>query len=213
MKEDSYNGVKSTRVQVCTACGAEAPHKLSFHHLPARKGESKKRNHLVYWVTICQACNELVLWGDNDWKGLVGFHTNELLPLFPINSDFDDSFIPDRIVNDYKEALKIKRLSPNAFSVLARRALESICDDKKVKTANLAKRLELLVQQENFPDSVKGLAKSIRVVGNIGAHSGDDVSIEQADVIDDFFKFIVEFVYVVPNRLKQFEESFEKSGM
>jgi hypothetical protein len=179
--------------------------------MPERKGETLKRSYKVYWVTICQACNELAVWADNDWKGLVGFHTNELLPLYPTSLRVNDSIIPARIANDYDEALKIKRLSPNGFSVLVRRALESICDDKNIKNGNLAKRLELLVQQENFPESVEGVTKSIRLVGNLGAHSGENVSIDQANVIEDFFKFIIEFVYIVPSRLKSFQESIDKS--
>lgn len=51
----------------------------------------------------------------------------------------------------------------------------------------------------------------LRLVGNIGAHASDDsVHPLQATAIDNFFKAIVEYVYVSPMRISEFKESMGK---
>lgn len=204
---DSYHGVKSDRVLVCPQCGAEAPQRLSFHHCPKRKNEQRTRRFAVYWIAVCHACNEFSIWGDEQFHGLVGFHSGNLSVVYP-TKDLARELVPDRIARIYSEASCIRELAPNGFSVLVRRALEAICDDKNIKDGVLAKRLELLVSQEQFPKSIAGITNVIRLVGNIGAHAGStDVSPDQAHMLDDFFRFVIEFVYVVPTRLTNFETS------
>ena len=209
MKEDTYKGVKSDRVLVCPHCGAEAPQKLSFHHCPKRKGEKKSRAFTVYWISICQACNELVVWGDDTFRGLVGFHSGNLVPVYP-DTNIEVDAVPDRVRKIYSEACRIRELAPNGFSVLVRRALEAICEDKGIKDGVLATRLKELTSQEQFPKSIAGLTNVIRLVGNIGAHAGSvDVSLDQARLLDNFFRFVIEFVYVLPARLSSFETSLK----
>jgi hypothetical protein len=203
------NAVKSDRVLVCPQCGAEAPHRLSFHHCPKRRDEKRTRLYAVYWVSVCQACNELCIWGDEQFGGLVAYRSGSLRAVYP-SRELTKGPVPERISKLYAEAQRIRDLAPNGFAVLIRRALEGICDDKNVKDAVLATRLEQLVSQEQCPKSIEGLTTAIRLIGNVGAHaSSTDVLPEQALMLDDFFRFVVEFVYVVPARLTAFTKSMK----
>jgi hypothetical protein len=214
MTEQTYlNAVKSDRVLVCPHCGAEASQRLSFHHCPRRNDEKRNRPYPVYWVAICQAYNELSIWGDEQSHGLVGFQCGNLTVVYP-RKELLKGPVPERITRIYSEAQRIRELAPNGFSVLIRRALEAICDDKNVKDGPLAARLEQLVSQEQFPNSIAGITTVIRLIGNIGAHAGSlDVMPDQARMLDDFFRFVIEFVYVVPSRLADFKASYAGSSL
>jgi hypothetical protein len=51
----------------------------------------------------------------------------------------------------------------------------------------------------------------LRLVGNIGAHASEEsVHPLQATAIDNFFKAIVEYVYVSPQRIAEFKDSMGK---
>jgi hypothetical protein len=50
-----------------------------------------------------------------------------------------------------------------------------------------------------------------RVLGNVGAHAGDqEVESYQVEALDQFFRAVVEYVYVAPSRLSRFREELEE---
>ncbi len=208
-----YKGVNNRHLFLCPHCLSEAPHKLTFHHCPKRSGETRVRDFDVYWISICEACNEITIWGDKKFVGLVGFHTEKHSVIFPPKETFFGE-IPERISKIYQEAKFIIKLSPNGFSVLIRKALEAICDDKLISKGNLVSRLERLVSQEKIPQIIEDITNILRIIGNIGAHEGnEDVSSEYAAVLDEFFRIIIEYVYVIPKKVLSFEESLINAGI
>jgi hypothetical protein len=47
----------------------------------------------------------------------------------------------------------------------------------------------------------------LRRVGNIGAHAmEEDVSIWDAELVDDFFRSVVEYVYIAPAKIRRMQE-------
>lgn len=53
----------------------------------------------------------------------------------------------------------------------------------------------------------------LRLLGNIGAHAaGQSVKLGHVRAIDDFFRAIIEYVYVAPSKLKEFRDRLERFG-
>lgn len=119
--------------------------------------------------------------------------------------------VPQAIRNAYAEASRIREIAPNAFAVQIRRALEALCDDRKAKGRNLGEKLKDLSGRGEIPPVLSEMTDVLRLIGNIGAH-GIDQTVHQLHVfaLDDFFKAIVEYVYVAPARLREFKKSMGK---
>jgi hypothetical protein len=111
----------------------------------------------------------------------------------------------------YAEAIRIKRNAPNAFAVMLRRALEAVCDDRGVEGGVLARRLKILADRGEMPPLLAEVSDVVRILGNMGAHASE-MSVTPPDtwVLDDFFKAIVEYVYVAPSKLKEFKKNLER---
>jgi hypothetical protein len=45
----------------------------------------------------------------------------------------------------------------------------------------------------------------LRTLGNEAVHEGKEVSVYTTWLLDDFFKAIVEYIYVAPSKLARFE--------
>jgi hypothetical protein len=116
------------------------------------------------------------------------------------------SSVPSNVRAVYREASGVKRLAPNAFAVLLRRALESICEDRGVKHGVLARRLQMLAERGEIPPLLAEVSDVVRILGNVGAHASD-VSVTPPDTwaLDEFFRAIIEYVYVAPSKLEKYK--------
>jgi hypothetical protein len=162
----------------------------------------------TYYVAVCETCGEVLLYND-----AVGEHTPETFnnaelrwPLSGLHKS-----VPKVVADCYLEAERIKNIAPNAFAVQIRRALETICDDRKAKKGVLQKRLKELVDRGEIPATLAEMSETLRVLGNLGAHSSDEgVKAMQVFAINDFFRAVVEYVYVAPSKLSDFHERLVK---
>jgi hypothetical protein len=120
--------------------------------------------------------------------------------------------VPQTIREVYFEAARIKELAPNAFAVQVRRALEALCEDRAAKGRTLADKLKDLSARAEIPPVLAEMTDVLRLIGNIGAHGiGESVHPLQANAIDEFFKAVIEYVYVAPAKLRAFKERMESS--
>ncbi|MFT3788351.1 MAG: DUF4145 domain-containing protein [Tepidisphaeraceae bacterium] len=104
----------------------------------------------------------------------------------------------------------MKQLAPNAFAVMIRRALEEICDDRGVNGRNLVEKLRELAKRGDMPPTLAEVTTVLRTLGNVGAHvSGASITVPQTWAIDEFFRAIVEYVYVAPHKLASFRKKLE----
>src|SRR5207244_12819413 len=112
----------------------------------------------------------------------------------------------------YDGAAKIKRRSADAFANQSRRALEALCNDRGADANNLAQKLRQLSERSEIPLVLAEMTDILRLIGNIGSHN-DDISVgpEFVDVIDDFFRAVVEYVYIAPHRVEQVRQELEKA--
>jgi len=122
----------------------------------------------------------------------------------------DDS-VPEHISKIYEEAIRIKNIAPNAFAVQIRKGLEAICKDRGTKKKYLTEQIKELAEKGEIPSNLVEASDVVRLIGNIGAHANNqEVHPMQAFAINDFFKMLIEYIYVSPDRMMQFKASLGK---
>lgn len=86
------------------------------------------------------------------------------------------SYVPQVILDDYREACLIRDLSPKASATLSRRCLQGILRDFwKVKPGRLVDEIDQITSKVD-PDTWAAI-DAVRTIGNIGAHMGKDISL------------------------------------
>jgi hypothetical protein len=109
------------------------------------------------------------------------------------------------------EAAQIQNIAPNAYAVMLRRALEALCDDREIEDGVLQVRLAALARRGEIPPVLAEMTAVLRVLGNAGAHSSaQNISVPLTWGMDDFFRAIVEYVYVAPRKLQDFKQRIER---
>jgi hypothetical protein len=109
----------------------------------------------------------------------------------------------------YEQSWPLRHISPNAFAVQVRRALECICNERGAPGGTLFQKLKALVANKTFPGHFEEMTDLMRKVGNLGAHAGDDeVDYWDAELLDEFFRFVVEYVYITPSRILRLKQRF-----
>jgi hypothetical protein len=155
----------------------------------------------LYIVARCETCKQILLY--NSIEG------NDPALEYP-DISLDDS-VPKHISEIYEEAIRIKHLAPNAFAVQIRRALEAICKDRGTKKKYLVDQIKELADKGEIPANLVEASDVLRLIGNIGAHANKHgVHPLQAMAINEFFKALIEYVYVSPDRMMQFKSSLGK---
>ena len=201
-------------VSFCPHCSNRAPQTLVYvqryteRAWDARTGEESEPAPWSTFVAACDTCKHILLY-DNPGGQLKDqeFHFGTLE--FPAHGLHIS--VPSAIRDVYDEASRIRALAPNAFAVQIRRALETLCNDRNAKGRNLASQLKDLAERNEIPFVLSELTDTLRLLGNIGAHSGNEsVHQLQAYEIDEFFCVVVEYVYVAPSKLAAFRNRLDK---
>jgi hypothetical protein len=165
----------------------------------------------VLWVNMLQCPNP-------DCRGVVmaatpvdgpdeNYRPVEILPMATVHPP--DALIPAPVRADLFEARRCSNVQANkATVVLCRRALQGACVDQGASPKkNLRDQIEEVVAGNKVHGSLKEWADAIRLVGNSGAHPGDDgleeVTAEEADDILAFTEEFMELTYVARERVRQ----------
>jgi hypothetical protein len=98
----------------------------------------------------------------------------QLIP--PSRAKSFPSYVPQAILNDYREACLIQDLSPKASATLSRRCLQGILRDFwKVKAGRLVDEIDQIKDKVD-PETWSAI-DAVRTIGNIGAHMEKDISV------------------------------------
>jgi len=201
-------------VGFCPHCGNKSPQKLI--HIQStndttwiiENGEEIDLT-VVYFVASCETCNHILVYRAVEGLPDDKYFTSGNL-VFPESGELHSS-VPKTVSNIYSEALRIKSLAPNAFAVQIRRALEALCEDRGAKNDTLQKMLNELASKGEIPSTLIEATDLLRLLGNIGAHASvDSVKPWQVRTLDEFFRAIVEYVYIAPSKIKEFREGLKK---
>ncbi len=203
------------KVAYCPHCGNRAPQRLIHKQnylervWSSADGAEAEPAPWSIFIAVCETCNHALLYENvGDQFDEDKFDICELV--YPSAAGFPVS-VPQQIKNVYDEANRIKRLAPNAFAVQIRRAMEVLCEDKGVTTGSLQKRLDKLVDKGEIPPVLAEATDLLRLLGNVGAHgTNQTVHPLLANAIDEFFRAVVEYVYVAPSKLKEFRDTMNR---
>lgn len=202
-------------VAFCPNCGNRAPQRLLLQHdydvIAYGYDGSRETDgcRCRYFVASCSTCSDLLLYHSNGAFERPEWFTDAQL-VFPGGIDLPEQ-VPLSVRETYAEAATIQKLAPNAFAVLIRRGLEALCDDRGVKSGTLHKKLAELAARGEIPATLAEVTAVLRELGNSGAHnSGRRISVPLTWAMDEFFRTIVEYVYVAPSKLKAFKELLAK---
>lgn len=111
------------------------------------------------------------------------------------------NYIPEVIINDYREACLISELSPKASATIARRCLQGIIRDFwHVKPDNLNKEIDQI--KDKIDELTYNAIDSVRKIGNIGAHMEKDINLiievdeNEALLLINLLEILIENWYV-----------------
>jgi len=196
-------------IRLCPHCNNVTPHELIvdrsvsrlYDEIETGEGESQKIfENFVYLFLQCSTCQDCSLVGGFNME--LPQSQSQFPVLYPASSDLGSS-VPEKIAKVYSEASRIRFKAPNAYAGQIRKALEFLCRDQKATGDNLFKQLKSLVEKGIIPPTLAEMTTLIRLLGNLGVHAeeDDEVSIWDAQLIDDFFRSIIEYVYVAPSKI------------
>jgi hypothetical protein len=201
---------KST-VSFCAHCGntsiqtilCEHPYKDKYY---SESGESNEY-HALYILAKCETCSEVTLYSKDTELGIDEdtVFGSRLFPPSPARM----AGVPANVRMIFEEAERVKRISPIAYAVLTRRLLEEICLEKGLKGKTLAKNLDELAKKGDVPPVIAEATSLLRLIGNAGAHASDKkITVPQVWAIGQFVSVVLEYLYIAPQRIKEFKSSF-----
>lgn len=120
--------------------------------------------------------------------------------------------VPEPILEDLHEAHKCLAVSAfKACAAMCRRALQGAAIEKGANPKNkLIKQIEEIKGKGELHPKLAELATHIRLVGNSGAHPGEDgldkVAQEEAEQILGFTEQVLDYLYVMPNKIESLKQ-------
>jgi len=164
-----------------------------------------------YIFTKCPTCRRGLVYKyvDHGNRQFSWLNSDLFYLLYPKSHALHDA-VPTSVREIYAEASIIKK-APNAFANQIRCALEALCIDRGAPKHNLAQNLTYLAEKGEIPQGLAEMTDILRKLGNLGSHAtGERVDPDYVDVIDEFFRVVVEYVYVAPYKLKKFVSHLEE---
>jgi len=205
----------------CHHCGNRVPLKLVTHCVGKELFEIidgvEYREDFAYVLYQCPTCEGMSIFGDfakfpsSETLRRLYPEGSELLP--PIHRIADVDCVPSSLLKQYEDILPLRHRTPNAFAAGIRRALEFVCRDKKANGKRLSDQLQDLVSRNVLPGHFEAITNLMRRAGNEGAHfSEDPVDYFDADLLNDLFRLVVDYVYITPAKIVRLKQRLGTSS-
>lgn len=202
------------QIVTCPHCGNETAHEILKIVETSEKAFSTVSPDdffdfdITFYLTKCKTCFNISLFADTEMDEKQG-KLSEATICYPRQSYFGDE-VPETITKTYKEARRIKNISPTSFAVMIRRGLEFLCIDNKAKGHTLDTQLEDLGKKGIIPRTLVEMGDTLRFLGNKGAHATNyEIGMTEVQAMDDFFIAMIEYVYIAPAKLDRLKEAIK----
>jgi len=201
--------VKERYVMLCHHCGNEAPHNLIHYHSLTEEIYDQQIGpygiEYHYFLVKCETCEGIALLGSAEYEDFP-LDWSQAHMLYPPSKELAIN-IPEKVRKTYLEASRICKIAPNAYAGQIGRALEYLCMNKKAKGHRLQEKIKDLVDRGIIPPIFAQAINEIRILRNIGVHASDmDLTPSDVDIIEDFFKAILEYIYIAPNKIEKLKK-------
>ena len=173
--------------------------------------------HLLQCITCSKASLEythITAEYYNSWLDANGIEhvdgIDEKIILYPL-AHTNLPNLPSAIEKEYQEALKVRNISHIACAVLARRTLEAVFTYENAQGESLMRKVDSLIKSDRIPPLFAEMAHLARKIGNMGAHFADStVTGEDVDAMLDFVETILEYLYVLPAKVKAMRKRLDE---
>lgn len=130
--------------------------------------------------------------------------------LYPFKK-LENDFIPKKVASAFEAALKVRQIDGAICAIAIRRTLEMMCKDKGEEGTNLYTMLKSLSNKGVLPPIINEMASVLRVIGNAAAHADEQkYNHELVPSMIEFTSIILDYVYNLPNRIEQIQDSIGK---
>lgn len=165
--------------------------------------------HFRWKLYLCKVCINVTL--EQTKSNSDVFEKEEIL-LYPFKK-IESDFIPKGVAAAYDAALKVRQIDGAICAIAIRRTLEMICIDKGAKGYNLFNKLKSLSDKGILPPIIEEMTDVLREIGNSAAHPGDEeFNQEIVPSMLEFIEVILDYVYNLPNQIKQIQGSIGKKN-
>ena len=191
------------RVAFCPHCGNVTPQTVVFaQHSAIRDENNTIECDITDYFLVCGTCERGLAYSTEFSRRGGKGHYGAVL-CWP-DPGVLDIVVPEAIRSVYQEASRIKSLSPSAFAVLIRRSLEALCHDRGIQKRTLMESLRELSIRGEIPSRLSEMTDALRFFGNYGAHHVEhSVLPRHVPIINNFFRAVIEYVYVAPSRIDE----------
>lgn len=168
---------------------------------------------------VCPNCNRMVVFAVEVVGKLLDYNIPSNVDpyqkslVFPVrNRSISEDIVPEKYLNDYKEAIKVISISPKSSALLIRRMLESILKNEfQIEEHSLYDAISKFIEHDNIPFYIRDAADAIRNLGNLAAHQTFDtdtkstVEIEKYEVewLLDVIEALIDFAFIQPEILRE----------
>lgn len=194
---------------ICPHCGNLSKHEVRWKHTfepLAADGRPFGENY-AYLGAVCSSCEDLVLyggWAEVSWEYVMA----ESIVQFPRSVELEG--VPASVKEHYEKARRVM-LMPDLYATQIRRALEAVCRDRRAEGMKLDAKLADLARKEDLPQELMAATRFVQKMGNLGAHDSDrEVEGVHVGPLDEFFRALIDHLYVMPARLKRLEDQISK---
>ncbi len=208
----------------CSHCGNKTPHGKVFEYLyPMLFDEMDDQRYTedYRWLGFaCATCGGLNLYGDFVKYPLSRDLTrSKLYPrgfdLTPPSRNLSPAQpIPAEIVELYEQVWPLRQRSPSAFIGQIKRLMLAVCDDQDCPAGSFALRMKYLLSVECCPSTglelVHGLVDAMAAMGETRPDA--QLTVWDMQSADDFFRLVMEMVYLTPARIRKISRQTRTGG-
>ena len=190
----------------CAFCMEQGNFKTVFH---AEKNKPNTKKKLNFDTLECGNCKGyvMVIWSISEYSFGQGFHNYRVLP-YPLKLEKYPEHWPEAIGRYWLQAKRnISDGNWDAAAVMARSALQIALRDHKAEGQNLKQEIDDLATKGTLPPIMKDWSTHVRDLGNDSAHpqpEQDPTEPQDARDIVGFLDFLLEYLYTLPHRIKQY---------
>jgi hypothetical protein len=118
--------------------------------------------------------------------------------------EWNVAHLPPLVKQIWDEAIQVFRVGANASAVVAcGRTLEQAAVERNITNGTLQKRIEKMRTDGLVTTEFKGAMDYVRLIRNVGAHAGKEVSRESAEGTMRFTQQTLRLLFEVPNELSR----------
>jgi hypothetical protein len=206
-------GDKLARYQIiCPFCMERGNFNTVFHAEKKKPNSDKKLN---FDTLECGNCKGyvMVLWSASEHRFGGGLHDYRVLPWLLKYEKYPE-YWPDAIGRYWLQAKRnIRDENWDAAAVMARSALQIALRNCGAKGKNLKQEINNLAAKGILPPIMKDWSDHVRELGNESAHPDskqDPTNPQDARDIIRFLDFLLEYLYSLPRRIRQYRERGNK---